>query len=207
MTDRDNITLPREVVKLALEAFEAVMPFSTTQRELKIRAVEALRTHLAAPKQEPEPVAWLSRDAARLALWKAINGREFGNPTDDKLILDHLRQQGLWIGKVAPSVLAAPPALAAPTVKESLTHPGYVIGSHWLETAYSRICAGEAEADVLRDCGWERVDEALRRDAERYRWLRERAWFQFEFEGRYGDSGETVQELDVAIDAAMEGKR
>ena len=51
MTDRDNITLPREVVKLALEAFEAVMPFSTTQRELKIRAVEALRTYLAAPKQ------------------------------------------------------------------------------------------------------------------------------------------------------------
>ena len=100
MTDRDNITLPREVVKLALEAFEAVMPFSTTQRELKIRAVEALRTALAAPKQE---------------------------------------------------------------------HPGYVIGSHWLETAYSRVCAGEAEADVLRDCGWERVDEALRRDAERWR--------------------------------------
>lgn len=30
-------------------------------------------------------------------------------------------------------------------------HPGYVIGSHWLETAYNRICAGEAEADVLRD--------------------------------------------------------
>ena len=47
--------------------------------------------------------------------------------------------------------------------------------------------------------------EALRRDAERYRWLRERAWFQFEFDGRYGDSGETVQQLDAAIDAAMQG--
>ena len=127
MTDRDNITLPREVVKLALEAFEAVMPFSTTQRELKIRAVEALRTHLAAPKQE---------------------------------------------------------------------HPGYVIGSHWLETAYSRVCAGEAEADVLRDMGWERADEALRRDAERYRYLRGC--------DPSGFSGET---LDAAIDAAMkEGK-
>ena len=55
------------------------------------------------------------------------------------------------------------------------THPGYILGSHWLETAYSRICAGEAEAEVLRDCGWERVNdaEALRRDAERYRWLRD----------------------------------
>ena len=88
------------------------------------------------------------------------------------------------------------------------THPGYILGDHWLETAYSRICAGEAEADVLRDCGWERVTdaEALRRDAERYRWVRERAWFQFEFDGRYGDSGETVQELDAAIDAAMGDK-
>ena len=116
MTDRDNITLPREVVKLALEAFEAVMPFSTTQRELKIRAVEALRTAIAAPKQE---------------------------------------------------------------------HPGYVIGSHWLETAYSRVCAGEAEADVLRDIGLVRItdgmvetadihaivdrQEALRRENERLR--------------------------------------
>ena len=56
-------------------------------------------------------------------------------------------------------------ALAAPKQE----HPGYVIGSHWLETAYSRICAGEAEADVLRDMGWERVDEALRRNAELWR--------------------------------------
>lgn len=51
------------------------------------------------PAQQQEPVAWLSRDDARLALWDAINKREFGNPTDDKLILDHLRKNGLWIGK------------------------------------------------------------------------------------------------------------
>lgn len=98
-------------------------------------------------------------------------------------------------------------ALAAPRPEpEPVRHPGYIIGNHWLETAYSRICAGEAEADVLKDCGWERVTDAdaLRRDAERYRWLRERAWFQFEFDGRYGDSGETVQQLDAAIDAAMQ---
>ena len=46
-----------------------------------------------------KPVEWLSRDDARLALWEAINKRKFGNPTDDKLILEHLRQHGLWIGK------------------------------------------------------------------------------------------------------------
>ena len=105
MTDRDNITLPREVVEFVLRHLEWWSDDEPQEKE----AIESLRTHLAAPKQE---------------------------------------------------------------------HPGYVIGSHWLETAYSRICAGEAEADVLRDMGWERVDEALRRDAERWRKARAKyiAW-------------------------------
>ena len=60
------------------------------------------------------------------------------------------------------AITALRTALAAETPKQK--HPGYVIGSHWLETAYSRICAGESEARVLRDCGWERVDKALRRE-------------------------------------------
>ena len=49
------------------------------------------------------------------------------------------------------------------------THPGYVIGSHWLETAYSRVCAGENEAEVLADYGWCRDTESLRRENERLR--------------------------------------
>ena len=62
-------------------------------------------------------------------------------------------------------------ALAAPEP----THPGYVIGSHWLESAYSRICAGEAEANVLRDYGLIREEaftigvEHLRQENERLR--------------------------------------
>ena len=43
-------------------------------------------------------------------------------------------------------------------------HPGYIIGSHWLETAYSRIAAGEAEADVLAEVlgarGWVKPEPA-----------------------------------------------
>jgi len=90
------------------------------------------------------------------------------------------------------------------------THPGYIIGSHWLETAYSRVCAGEAEADVLRDCGWERVTdaEALRRDAERYRWMTED---HQENETRRRVYSVTLlfnahrkEHIDAAIDAAME---
>ena len=162
MSDRDNITLPREVVKLALDAFEAVMPFSTTQRELKIRAVEALRTALAAP--EPEPVA------------------------------------------LAHCPYTPPPS----------AHFGYVLGDHWLETAYSRVLDGEAEAEVLKDCGWERVTdaEALRRDAERYRWLRGehsridpciKAVCKHPLQ-RQGHTWAEIHDLDAIFDAAMGDK-
>ena len=150
MTDRKVKKLtPNSIANLvmATEAWHDSLYVRAEDYDSLLADFEALRKALAAPKQEP--VAWLSRDAARLALWKAINGREFGNPTDDKLILDHLHQQGLWIGKVAP------PALAAPS------------------------------EDV----------EALRRDAERYRWLQANA---------AGFSGKT---LDAAIDAAMGEKR
>lgn len=41
-------------------------------------------------------------------------------------------------------------------------HPGYVIGQHWLSVAYSRICAGEPEAQVLEDYG---VGKAAAREA------------------------------------------
>lgn len=32
--------------------------------------------------------------------------------------------------------------------------PGYILGDHWLEVAFDRICAGDGEAAVLRDYGW-----------------------------------------------------
>ena len=113
-----------EAMKLALEALEHWMRIDTVEDMHifeTVTAPEAIAVLRKALEQEPwdttdmahrpnglsmeqstecvEPVAWLSRDDARLALWDAINKREFGNPTDDKLILDHLRKNGLWIGK------------------------------------------------------------------------------------------------------------
>lgn len=82
-----------------------------------------------------------------------------------KFVLQHLE----WWSDDEPQEKEAIEALRAALAAPKQKHPGYVIGSHWLETAYSRICAGEAEADVLRDCGWERVDQALRRENERLR--------------------------------------
>jgi hypothetical protein len=95
-------------------------------------------------------------------------------------------------------------------------HFGYVLGDHWLETAYSRVLDGEAEAEVLKDCGWERVTdaEALRRDAERYRWLRGehsridpciKANAKYKLE-RQSSTWVEIHDLDAAIDAAMGDK-
>lgn len=53
-------------------------------------------------------------------------------------------------GRFVPEPPAEPPR---PTAPPAARHPGYVIGDHWLEAAYARICAGEAEADVLADYG------------------------------------------------------
>jgi hypothetical protein len=39
---------------------------------------------------------------------------------------------------------------------EPKRHPGYIIGDHWLQAAYTRICTGETEAEVMADYGWQR---------------------------------------------------
>jgi len=80
--------------------------------------------------------------------------------------------------RAAIAVLAVALAEQKP---EPRRHPGYVIGSHWLETAYSRICAGDAEADVLRDYGLIREEaftigvENLRQENERLKAKRDEA--------------------------------
>ena len=151
-----------------------------------------LRAHLAAPRPEPEPQeCWCHKcNSGRLVdymiLCPICGCKRCPKASDHELTCTSSNEPG------QPGSVYTLPA-AAPEKR----HPGYVIGSHWLETAYSRICAGEAEADVLKDCGWERVDDAdaLRLNDARYRWLREQMWFQY-----------TAQELDAKIDAAMENK-
>ena len=112
-------------------------------------------------------------------------------------------------------------ALRTALAAEQPKHPGYVIGSHWLETSYGRICAGEAEADVLRDIGLVREEafltgvahlktenEALRRDAFRKGFY---AGFAATGEGWNGeypfqDKNRPIAgdpSIEAAIDAAM----
>jgi hypothetical protein len=148
----DNITLPRAVVEQIRDALEAMQSYAAAERKgLRIcdEAVITITAALAEPEQgncadgscgccwtdkpdaKPEPVAF------------AKNGNLFWCG-------DASQMRGVDI-----DLYPAPPQ---PDAKPEPVHPGYIIGSHWLETAYSRIAAGEAEADVLTEVlgarGW-----------------------------------------------------
>ena len=71
MSDRDNITLPREVV---VQAVRVLSKFYDTWPKERNEAVAALRTHLAAPSEDAEA---LRRDAEQgrwLRDWLDNNG-------------------------------------------------------------------------------------------------------------------------------------
>ena len=185
----------REAMKLALKALDTLV---SPVGSIYAQARKALRAALAAPEpvfdgqsghpvmlpRAPEPVLGLMELAQQM------------KPLDaDMAAILHANLDSLYI---EDEPAAAP---------EPVRHPGYIIGNHWLETAYSRVCAGEAEAEVLRDCGWQRVAdidallrdvEALWRDAERYRWMKQKV-------KRIPPSWDLVG-WDAAIDAAMENK-
>ena len=44
--------------------------------------------------------------------------------------------------------------------------PGYIIGDHWLEVAFGRICAGDQEQAVMADYGWVQFTDAERQAVE-----------------------------------------
>ena len=86
------------------------------------------------------------------------------NITLPRAVVERVREElAYWVrfckDKNHSAALAALDAALAEPV-----HPGYVIGAHWLETAYSRIAAGEAEAEVLAEVlgerGWAKREPA-----------------------------------------------
>ena len=64
MSDKDNITLPREVVKEALDALEDFVYHRESEGWWQV--VEALRTHLAAEPTKKTPAWWMDGLAATL---------------------------------------------------------------------------------------------------------------------------------------------
>jgi hypothetical protein len=138
------------------------------------------------------------REAMKLAL-EALEWAWGGEPIGTK---EQAAMQDLRTALAAEQPKQEPVALAhCPYTPPPSAHFGYVLGDHWLETAYSRVLDGEAEVEVLKDCGWERVTdaEALRRDAERYRWMKQEV-------KRIPPSWDLIG-WDAAIDAAMKGDK
>ena len=149
MTDRDNITLPREVVQEAVKALEFAERNHDGEQSLYTTEIAALRKALAAEQQEP--VA--DEEAPRLWAWMREGWSADCGPWYEVIRNDQMT----WRDRKGWTPLYT--ALAAEPTKPS--------------------------DDV----------EALRRDAERYRWLRDNA---------AGFSGRT---LDAAIDAAIKGDK
>jgi hypothetical protein len=57
--------------------------------------------------------------------------------------------------------------LAEAKLRDGTSHPGYIIGVHWMTAAYGRICAGEDEQQVMSDYGYRRsFAGAIERTAE-----------------------------------------
>lgn len=66
--------------------------------------------------------------------------------------IEHMRGSGVYEPDIGATIaLLHNIDMALADWATDQRHPGYVIGNHWLESAYERICAGEAEDDVLRD--------------------------------------------------------
>jgi len=67
--------------------------------------------------------------------------------------------------KVCDDLVLAYPGRADLTVKQCADairargeqpkrHPGYIMGDHWLQAAYTRVCTGEDVRDVMAEYGW-----------------------------------------------------
>jgi hypothetical protein len=196
----DNITLPRKVAyEVPLhELLESVpsdarlviddadgkgtrfIPVGRLCRE----AATALRARLAEPRPEPFVIKHYTADLRPTIKGNGFDGLEIGESREEA------EEFVAWVNARIAAAPAAPP--------EPVRHPGYVIGNHWLETAYERLCAGESEDAILED--YEVVREPrlreLRRDAERYE--RVRKWICEIL--RVSDE----VEFDAAVDASKE---
>ena len=175
----DNITLPRKHIDYAAHALEHFN--KDAPDPLVSEIIHHLRAALAAEKPVPT-------DKDSLTVQSRLDAESFREERDEaRALLNGVLQDIEALRRDA----------------EQPRHPGYIIGNHWFETAYERLCAGEAEDAILED--YELVREPrlrdLRRDAERYRLLRRgQRWSVI---NGIGDALR-AEELDAAIDAAME---
>ena len=198
-----------DVTTLLLEVMDWTYVQATRDRPMtdaEKKVIDDIRARLAAPRPEPEPVLMelaqqmkpLDADIAAIlyanldSLYIEDEPAAAPRPEPEKERAEVAAPARSGVGQTEEIDSFTPEAY------HEKRHPGYVIGNHWLETAYSRICAGESEDAILED--YELVREPrlrdLRRDAERYRWMKREV-------KRIPPSWGLVG-WDAAIDAAMQ---
>lgn len=102
----------REALIAALRIFDWLAVRSIYQdagvKEAHRLVLDALYATPEQAQREAQAVAWVNKDEAENLLWSAIHRREYGNPTDDKLILEALREKGVWLAYIATPPQAQP---------------------------------------------------------------------------------------------------
>ena len=186
----DNITLPREVVKLALDHIEWYIENERGGRFAEVReAAEALRTALAAEPPKQEPVRCNPAAMRTTASSPAV------------LFITELDPPALAAPRPEPSGYAYRSADGVLRLNDgSQFNGGWPVEAvpYWFATPALAAEPTKPSDDV----------EALRRDAERYRWMTED---HPENETRRRVYSVTLlfnahrkEHIDAAIDAAME---
>jgi hypothetical protein len=186
MSDRDNITLPREVAEHLTKMLEEI-PLDLSERDCA--ALTALRTALAAPRPEPVPVVW----RYLLVVEKQIVGEKYAC-ADWDICYEPFGCYGVDHGGVVTKtpLYTAPPAAAPPEDIDALRRDAekwrsFAAAATELRRLYTEIerlkAANRELGDVVMDykAGAQALSaenailhaelEALRRDAERYRRL------------------------------------
>ena len=218
----------REAMKLALEALMVAATPIPADRHKVVGAIEALRTALAAPR--PEPGFWGRSASRQLDINKRLEKALIGCVEH----MEHSNPQGRAAYLAAREALrTTPPApRPEPVLPEAITCGMPFVIKHYtadlrptikgngfdgLEIGISREEAEEFVAWVNARIAAPPAAapdnaEALRRDAERYRWLRGehsridpciKANAKYRLE-RQSSTWVNIHDLDAAIDAAMQ---
>ena len=103
-----------------------------------------------------EPVVWIEftdwhDEVERFAALVAAHEREACAKECETLLPSQRIFDHRYYGAVGDCV-----ATIRARGEEPKRHPGYIVGDHWLQAAYTRICTGETEAEVMADYGWKR---------------------------------------------------
>lgn len=101
-------------------------------------------------------LTWISEYGLRLAALVAAHEREACARVCERAAETIWRGHETSVIEAGTNVCNNVAAAIRARGEEPNRHPGYIIGDHWLQAAYTRVCTGETEVEVMADYGWQR---------------------------------------------------